>query len=259
MVTTKKYIPLLVCGLLILLVPWFAGCSAADSGNAAQARIAQQPEGFWVSGTGKITVAPDLATVSLGIQSMEENVADARIKAAAGMEKLMQSLKDNGIAEKDIQTGYFNIDQKTQYNNYNQIYNIIGYEVTNYVTVKVREIDKVGDIIDSAVLAGGDLIRINNLYFSVEDPSKYYTEVREKAVADAADKAEQYAKLMNAGLGDPTFVTEGTLASDSYDRYQGNYSMGLDIVESTLSSGTSISTGETTITLNIVVSYELTK
>jgi uncharacterized protein len=243
--------------LSILLVLILTGCGSTAQEAANEVQVGQQPQGFWVSGTGKITVTPDLATISLGIQSMEKNVADARTKAADGMDNLMQSLKDSGIAEKDVQTGYFNIDQKTQYNNYSQTYTILGYEVTNYVTVKVRNIDSVGDVIDAAVQAGGDLVRINNLYFSVEDPSKYYTEVREKAVADAADKAEQYAKLMNAGLGNPTFVTEGTLASDSYDRYQGYYSMGLDIVESTLSSGTSIRTGENTITLNVTVSYKL--
>jgi len=243
--------------VLILSVLILTGCSGTTQGAANQVQVSRQPEGFWVSGTGKITVAPDLATISLGIQSMEKNVADARTKAAEGMDKLVQSLKDSGIADKDIQTGYFNIDQKTQHNNYDQTYTIIGYEVTNYVTVKVRKIDSVGDIIDSAVQTGGDLVRINNLYFSVEEPSEYYKVVREKAVADAQAKAEQYAKLMNARLGNPTYVVEGTLASNTYDRYPNYYSMGLDIVESTLSSGTSISTGENTITMNITVSYEL--
>jgi len=244
--------------LILLLVPFLTGCS--ETAQGAKTQVSQQPEGFWVSGTGEVTVTPNLATISLGIQSMEKNVADAQTKAADGMSKLMQALEDSQIDSGDIQTGQFSIDQRTRWNDYNQNYTIIGYEVTNTVTVKVRDINKVGDIIDTAVQAGGDLIRINNLYFSVEEPSVYYKEAREKAIANARDKAEQYARLLGATLGKPTYVVEGTQSSNIYGNYYGgNYSFPTASVAYSLAESTSISPGENKITLNVTVSYELIK
>jgi len=243
---------------VLLLATFLTGCSGTV--GETQVQVGQQPEGFWVSGTGEVTVTPNLATISLGIQSTEKNVADTQMKAADGMSKLMQALKDSRIDTKDIQTGYFSIDQRTRWNDYDQTNTITGYTVTNTVTVKVRDINNVGNIIDTAVKAGGDLIRINSLNFSVEEPSKYYQEAREKAIANARDKAEQYARLLGATLGKPTYVVEGTQSSNVYGNYYGgNYSIPAPSVVYSLAESTSISPGENKITLNVTVSYELIK
>ena len=250
----RKLWVLIPLGVLLICLLLTAGCAKAGD---AQLQVGQQPEGFWVSGTGKISVNPDMATVQLGVQSQEENVADARVKAADGMSKLVQALQDEGIADTDIQTGNFTINQRTHYDNYNEKYDIIGYQVTNIVTVKIRDINNAGIVIDKAVEAGGDLIRINNLTFSVEDPSSYYKEVREKAIADARDKAEQYAKLISARLGNATYVAEGTLTSNVTQGYYGSNYPVPTIIEYSLSGGTFISPGENEIILTVTVSYEI--
>jgi len=170
-----------------------------------------QVEGVWVSGTGKVTVTPDIAMLQLGIEAQEASVSEAQSKASEAMDKVMVALTDNGVAEKDIQTRYFRIRQRTRWDDQQQMEVVIGYRVTNQVVAKIRDMEKVGGIIDVVVAAGGDYTRINNLNFSVDDPSIYYVEAREKAMADAKDKAEQIASLAGMKLGEPTYISESAV------------------------------------------------
>lgn len=260
----KKWLFVITLGLvLVVVIPALMGCGspAAAQSAASQVVVSQQTTGFWVNGKGEITVTPNLATVSLGVESTETNVADAQSKASDGMKKVMQSLADSGINQKDIQTGAFYIYQRLDWNSNTS--SITGYTVTNMLTVKIREMNKVGDIINSVIAAGGDLIRMNNLTFSVEDPSAIYQQAREKAVANAKDKAQQYAQLMGVKLGAPTYVSESTQQSNPYyygnnagNYYGGNIPAPTIVVDS---SDSSISPGQNTIILNITVAYELIK
>ena len=257
----KKWLFIITLGLvLIVAIPALMGCTApaTSQSTASPVVVSQQTTGFWVNGKGEITVTPNLATVSLGVETMETNVADAQAEASDGMKKIMKSLADSGINQKDIQTGAFYITQRIDWNSYQS--SIIGYTVTNMLTVKIRDMNKVGDIIDSAIAAGGDIIRMDNLTFSVEDPSEIYQQAREKATANARDKAEQYARLLGVKLGAPTYVSESTQQSNPY--YYGNnvgnyYSGNMTTPTVTDSSDSSISPGQNTITLNITVAYEL--
>jgi uncharacterized protein YggE len=86
---------------------------------------------------------------------------------------------------------------------------IVGYQVTNTVSVKVREVDATGHIIDAVARAGGDLIRINGVSFTMDDPSQYYAGARAEAVADATEKAQQLADLAGVQLGAPFYISEG--------------------------------------------------
>ena len=79
------------------------------------------------------------------------------------------------------------------------------------VTAKIRDIDKAGATIDAVAEAGGDLTRIDSISFSVDDPSGYYEEARQKAMADAKAKGEQLAELAGVTLGKPTYISEGSI------------------------------------------------
>jgi uncharacterized protein len=255
----KKWLVIMGLGLISLLaIPFVTGCAspAAAQNGTSTVQINQQTAGFWVSGKGEITVSPNLATVSIGVESMETNVADAQANASDAMKKVMKSLADSGVDQKDIQTGTFYINQRVNYSSYSS--DIIGYTVTNMLNVKIRDMDKVGDIIGAAIAAGGDYIRISNLSFSVEDPSEIYKQAREKATANARDKAEQYARLMGVKLGSPTYVSESTDQSNPY--YYGNYYSGGAAIPTVISSyDSTISPGQNKITLSITVSYEMLK
>lgn len=234
---------LLVSGLTLLLL-------ATVLGSCSTINLTDQPEGIMVYGEGEISVIPDLATVSLGVQAEDSTVAAAQNQAMSAMEAVMAALADNGVVDADIQTQYFNIYPITHWDDETWEEEITGYRVSNTVAVKIRDMDNVSPIIDAVVDAGADLIRVNGISFSVEDPSIYYDEVREEAMADAEARAEALAELAGIRLGKPTYITESNYQSGSI------YLPDARVDEAT-ESGTPISPGETEITLTVQVTYDI--
>jgi len=206
---------LLAVGLAVVLaIVGLTGCSPGTTvlGEVESININNQQEGIWVTGTGKVSIVPDIVTLRLGIEAQEASVAEAQSKAAEAMKKVVDALTEKGVADKDIQTQYFSIHQVTRWDNVKQEEIVVGYRVNNIVAAKIRDIDKTGAIIDAVAEAGGDLTRINSIAFSVDDPSDYYEEAREKAMADAEAKAKQLARLGGVTMGKPTYISEGIQA-----------------------------------------------
>ena len=253
-----KKIWLVVIGLaLILAVVGVSGCSsdgAVLSGSNGELKINlnSQQEGVWVSGNGKVMAVPDVAILRLGIEAQEASVAGAQTQAAGAMDSVMAALMGEGVAEKDIQTQYFNIRRVTRWDNVKEQEIVIGYRVTNMVTAKIREIEKTGTIIDAVAVAGGDLIRIDSIGFSVDDPSAYYEEARQKAVADAEAKAKQLAEVAGVKLGKPTYISENVyMPGPIYRQDMVEMAAGAPAVE------TPISPGELEISLNVQLAYAI--
>jgi len=215
-----------------------------------------QAEGIWVSGTGKVTVTPDIATLQLGIEAQEASVGEAQAKASEAMDKVMTALTENGVAEKYIRTQYFRISQRTRWDDVQQQEMVIGYRVTNQVVARIRDMEKVSTIIDAVVAAGGDYTRINNLNFSVDDPSAYYDEAREEAMADAKDKAEQIASLAGMKLGEPTYISESAV-SPVYETMVYGLSTPMPVPAPAPAPAPSISPGEIEISVNMQIAYSI--
>ena len=163
------------------------------------------------------------------------------------MNQVISSLTTNGIAAKDIQTQRFSIQVVTRYDTTTNQEIIMGYLVTNIVTAKIRSLDKTGSIIDAVSSAGGDLTRIEGLTFSIDDPTNYYTQAREKAMNDAKAKAQQIANLSGVTLGKPVFVSEST----SFPINQGS---GISVPSVPT---TPISVGELDISASVQVIYSI--
>ena len=252
----KKIWILAASMVLLLAVVGLAGCSQGDGLLSAEAsgirvNLSSQQEGIWVSGSGRVMAVPDVAALSLGIEAQNDSVALAQSQAAEAMAKVKAALTGNGVAEKDIQTRYFNVQRLTRWDQDKQQEIVIGYRVTNMVTAKIRELDKVGTIIDAVAVAGGDLTRIDSIGFSVEDPSAYYGEAREKAMADARTKAQQMAELAAVKLGKPTYITE------SLQYPQPIYRQDFYAEAAVAPAETPISPGETEISINVQVAYSI--
>ena len=207
----KKIWLLVVSLALVLAVVGLSGCSPGRLavGEIKELNLSSQQQGIWVAGEGKVSVVPDVVTLRLGIEAQEASVAEAQTKGSEAMNRVMDALTDNGVAEKDIQTQYFRIRQVTRWDDVKQEEVVVGYRVTNMVTAKIRDIDKAGPIIDAVAAAGGDLTRIDNIDFSIDDPSEYYEEARQEAMADAEAKAKHLATLAGVTLGKPTYISEG--------------------------------------------------
>jgi len=213
--------------------------------------LQSQQEGIWVTGTGEVSVVPDIANLSLGIEAQEASVAPAQTKATEAMNRVMDALAKNGVAEKDIQTQYFSISKVTRWDDEKQQEIVIGYRVSNVVTAKIRAIDKVGVIIDAVALAGGDLTRIDNISFSVDEPEAYHSEAREKAMKDAEATAKELAALGGVTLGKPTYISESLYTPSPI------YPIRAEAAPAPAMAPTPISPGEMEVTLNVQVVYEI--
>ena len=202
----KKKLLLLLAGIVILVLVsvGLAGCQAAGS----PLENSNQQAGISVSGEGKVTVTPDIVNVQYGIQAQALTVADAQSQAANAINNVMAALTANGVAQIDIQTQSYSIQQTTSWDNNKQIQIVTGYQVNNYLNIKIRDVAKAGIIIDAATAAGGNLTRVNSIQFGIADPTAYNDQVREKAMTDAKDTAAQLAKLAGVTLGKPISISE---------------------------------------------------
>ena len=248
----KKGIIVAIGIALVLVTVALAGCgnvfSSGETGIASSIS-SQQNVGIWVTGVGKATVAPDVAILSLGIEAQAVTVTEAQQQAAQAMDAVMGVLDSHGIDEKDIQTQQYSIQPVREWRD--EQYILVGYLVTNTVTVKVRNIEDTGSIIDDAVIAGGDYTRINNISFTVDEPEAYYEDMRDEAMADAKDRAEQLAELGGVKLGKPIYIAENSSYTPSvvYLDYKA--------AEGAAVPTTSISPGETELQLTVQVVYSI--
>ncbi len=214
--------------------------------------LSQQNTGIWVTGEGKVSVVPDVAILNLGVEAQATTVAEAQQQASEAMEAVVGELDDYGIAEKDIKTQRFSIYPVRRWEKDKEI--LVGYRVSNMVTVKIRDIEDTGVIIDAVAKAGGDYTRINSISFVVDDPTDYYEEAREKAMADAKAKAKQLADLARVELGKPIYISE----SGGYILVPREYYLEGGAVPAPAAAPTTpISPGETEIRLTVQAVYNI--
>ena len=262
----KKGIGVLLIAGALLSVVLLAACgsdsSASPEGSApaassgpygsAAASLANnsQAQGISVSGEGRASAAPDMAVLGLGVSAKAATVKAANSRVQEAMGDLLDSLEDNGVEEKDIQTSQFSIYPEYDYRNGEQI--LTGYRVSHMVQVKVRDIDKAGEVIDDAVEAGGDLLQVQSISFTIDDTTALRSEAREEAVADAQAKAEELASLAGVTLGKPTYITESisTPYPQPYFERGGVYAMEEAPV-------TEISAGELEVVVSVHITYAI--
>ena len=224
-------------------------------------------QGLRVRGTGSVTGTPDLAVISLGVESIEDTASEARANAANAMAGVMQVLVDGGVAERDIQTRFFNIspryqnvrvidcgDEEEEKESLSSDQNcttswelkLIGYAVSNQASVNIRNLEEAGTIIDQVTGAAGDLVRVNDINFTIEEPESLREESRAKALAAMQKKAETMAGLAGVSLGRLVNLEEAT---DFYSPQPVYARAALASAES--AADTSISAGEIEITTTV--------
>ena len=164
------------------------------------------PATISVTGEATVSVAPDLAQIEAGVTSDAKTAREASDANNAAMGKVLLALKGAGIEEKDFQTSRLSLQPQSAPNRPGGPPAIVGYRASNRVTVRLRDVTKVANVIDTMVGAGAnDLGGIN---FTVSNASKHLDEAREQAVADARRKAEIYAKAAGVTLGAPHSISE---------------------------------------------------
>ena len=144
--------------------------------------------------------------LQLGVEVERRTVAAAREAAAASQQAIIEALKANGVDEKDIQTVRFSVQPR--YDSPNRVRVLSGYNLSNVVSITVREIDKASAAIDAAVAAGGDSVVVQGISFAIDDPTDLREEARRAAVEDAKERASQLADAAGVKLGRPISIVE---------------------------------------------------
>ena len=196
--------------LLLAMVVLMTSCA----GGGGVLPPAQQggyppPNSISVSGTGEAYGTPDVAYIQLGVDTAGADLGQAVTQNNSAMERVKQALLDAGIAEEDLQTTNFNvwIEDKTDPQT-GQFTGERVYHVQNTLNVTVRDISKIGDVIDAALNAGANTVY--GLTFGISDTTALESEARRKAVEDARTRAQELADALGVTLGDPIIVSEST-------------------------------------------------
>ena len=178
----------------------------ALSGPSSQP-VAPTNRGITVVGVGKASGTPDVANINVGVETQAASVQQAVDDNKAKMTKLLDALKSLGIADKDIRTSNYGVYTQQQPSPEGKSgAGPTSYHVNNQVNVIVRDVAKLGDVLDKVVAAGA-----NNIYgvnFSVADTSKLEDDARAKAITNAKDRAASLAKLAGVTLGDVVNISE---------------------------------------------------
>ena len=190
---------------------------ASIGGQSAVAQTDDTERTVTVSGHGQVSITPDTGIVTLGVEINNAELEAAQTEAAQRMEAVIAAMKAAGIAEADITTSNYNVWVNSDYEKPDQP--ILGYHVSHTVTVKVRNIDQVGAIIETGIEAGANTVQ--GVYFTVEDPGAAVSEARELAIADARAKAEDLARITGVTLAEVVTIDEYSYSPYPVSRAEG--------------------------------------
>ena len=223
------------------------------------------PMSISVVGKGEVFAKPDIATFSFTVEAKEADAVASQNKAGETMDAVLAYLKEAGVDEKDIKTSYYNLNPRyeypqvvcTQWNCTPQGEpKLIGYEVSQSVTVKVRDTNKAGELVAGVGSKGAQ--NVSGLSFTIDDEDKLKAEAREQAIADAREQAKSLAKNLGKNLGRMTGYWEEEAGYPSPYGMGGDYMMAKsDMAVPEMSRSASIPTGENTITSQVSISYEI--
>ena len=187
---------------LMCLTVLLSGCSAHYGIKLEE----KTEKTIQVSGTGVVVGDPDVVVLNIGVSVERDSVKKARTAAAEAMAGVIESLKGNGLLDEEIQTQRFSIRQR--FDRVNGKREFRGYSVTNTVSAKIRDLDAVGNIIADAAEAGGDMVEINSIQFTIDDPTQLKMQARVAAMGDAQVKAQRLAAEGEVTLGKPISISE---------------------------------------------------
>lgn len=235
----KKIVALsLALALLVFAVPALG--ESADSSDM---------DTVTAVGTATITLTPDMATFTVGVSTQDQWLAAARKQNAELMQKVLDSLKAAGVDAKDLQTENYSVNPVYDYQNgkFGQLQTLSGYSVSNNVSVTVRKLDQLPDLLDAAVAAGA------NQTYGVNFQSSQNTAAYDQALAAAAQDALRKAKLMAEAMGRTVGkVISLSEANDVYVSYASSKTFAYDAA-----AATPIEAGTLTVSANVRAVVEM--
>lgn len=183
---------------IVLILGLFLACPA----------WAEEAATLQITGVGEVSVRPDMATVSLGVVTQDEAAAEALARNSAELSRVFDILQQAGIAEADMQTTRFDLTpiHAGDRPGGTDTARIEAYRVTNALSVIVRDLDALGEVLDAVARAGANEFR--GITFGLQDPGPLQDDARRAAVADARARAALYAEAAGVTLGDLLHLSE---------------------------------------------------
>ena len=240
---TLKFLSLAFATTAMMAVPF-----AALADETPRPRIV-------VTGEGQAASAPDVAIISLVVLQEKPTAREALTANNEAMAKVLDAMKKAGIAERDLQTSGFNIEPRYVYpdNKDNtqppEAPKIVGYAVSNSLTVRVRDLKKVGDILDQSVTLGVN--QSGNLTFTNDKPEAIVEEARKNAVANALAKAKTLTQAAGVGLGKVIEISEQSYSPRPMQMGQAK------MMAAAPADSVPVAAGENTYNVNVNVTFEL--
>ncbi|MEM9329911.1 MAG: SIMPL domain-containing protein [Pseudomonadota bacterium] len=209
-----------------------------------------------VTGTGRISVAPDMAMISVGVLREAKTARDALSANNEAMGSVLEAMKTQGIEEKDLQTSNFNIQPRYFYpkrkaNGEQPAPQITGYVVSNNLDIRIRDLEQTGEILDLVVTLGVN--SGGNIRFMNEDTSKILNKARTAAVEDAISKAMTLADAAQVELGDILNISENSVRPGPVPLAQARAAT----IREDAPSSVPISGGENTYKVDVQISWEI--
>jgi uncharacterized protein len=217
----------------------------------AQAQLSQSPpeRRVVVIGEGSVGVAPDYASIRSGVTTRAKTAKEATDANSKAMAAIIAALISAGIEQKDIQTSRFSVQPVYVAPQPGTEQKLSGFSVSNQVSVTIRNIDKVGEILDRLITAGAT--DAGSVEFLHSDTSKTLDRAREAAVADARRKAELYAHASGLSLGSVAWITEDS-------EYAPPFSKAAMRMPAAMAAPVPIAAGEDTVHVRITIGFEMT-
>lgn len=206
------------------------------------------PRVISLSGHGEVRTAPDMASVTSGVVTQGTTAGEALAANTKAMNDLFAALKGAGIEDKDVQTSNFSVQPRYDYNN-GQAPKLVGYDVSNNVTVTVRKVGDLGPLLDKMVQSGSN--QIAGVNFQVSKPDDAMDEARKLAAADASRKAKVYAQAMGVELGPVMQVSEGASFQPPVPMVRGM------VMKADAAAPVPVAAGEQTLAVDVTVTWEI--
>jgi uncharacterized protein YggE len=239
---------LAIAGLLVIgsLAACTAGAPVAQAQAPTQTAQSNQRT-IAVTGEGKVTLVPDIAYINIGVQTENPNAVTAVADNTTQSQKVMDAIKKIGVASKDIQTTDYSIFPRQ---NTDQQGKITGttYVVNNTVHVTLRDLSKIGSLLDQAAAAGAN--NVNGIQFDVADRNPAMSQARQLAVQDATTQAQELAKAAGVTLGPVQSITTQVSTPQPVI-------YGAGAAPSAAAANIPVSAGQLTITVDVNVVYAI--
>lgn len=200
----------IVMVLAVILLSFAILWEGVAIGNAIKSgRYIGQPansrDTITITGEGKVTAIPDIATVNVGLSTENKVVADAQTQNSVKFNKILSDLQNLGVKAEDIQTTDYSINPVYDYKP-DTGQTLRDYQVTQSVTVKIRDLTKISDVLSLAGQNGAN--NVSGINFTIDDPEKLKQQAREEALRNAQMKAAALAQIAGASLGKITSFSE---------------------------------------------------